>query len=74
MTDKKEKITGYRELDQNDINVINEIKAIGKSLEMIIDGLQLYEGVDKRWLSIAKTHLQQGLMAAVRSVAKPESF
>ena len=27
-----------------------------------------------RWRAIAKTHLQQGLMALVRSVAKPEFF
>ena len=29
---------------------------------------------DHRWISIGKTHLQQGLMALTRAVAKPDFF
>lgn len=29
---------------------------------------------DKRWSSIARTQLQQGFMALIRSIAKPETF
>jgi hypothetical protein len=29
---------------------------------------------DQRWLSIAKTDLQTGFMAAVRAIAKPTTF
>jgi len=29
---------------------------------------------DIRWVKIAQTHFQQGLMAARRAVLKPESF
>jgi hypothetical protein len=31
-------------------------------------------GVDLRWLSIARTDLQKGIMAAVRAIAKPGGF
>jgi hypothetical protein len=27
-----------------------------------------------RWISIGKTHLQQGFMALTRGIAKPETF
>jgi len=29
---------------------------------------------DGRWVAVGKTHLQQGLMALTRAVAKPEFF
>jgi hypothetical protein len=28
--------------------------------------------IDKRWAAVAKTHFQEGFMALVRSVTKPE--
>jgi hypothetical protein len=29
---------------------------------------------DGRWIAIAQTHLQQGLMALTRAVARPDGF
>ena len=29
---------------------------------------------DKRWVAIARTHLQEGFMALTRAIAKPTSF
>ena len=29
---------------------------------------------DPRWLAIGRTHLQEGFMAAIRSIAKPTTF
>jgi hypothetical protein len=30
------------------------------------------DGVDKRWMAVAKTHIQEGTMAASRAVFQPE--
>lgn len=30
-------------------------------------------GVDGRWMAIARTHVEEGTMAAVRAVTKPET-
>jgi hypothetical protein len=72
--DQHKKIKGYRDLSQEEINAMNNIKAYGEELRALIEELQSVTDIDQRWVSISKTHLQQGIMAAVRSVAKPDSF
>jgi len=67
------KIIGYRDLTQAEIDLMNEIKAVGETLAALCSRVAT-NGGEGRWGSIAKTHLQQGIMALVRSVAKPESF
>ena len=57
-----------------EINDMNDIKAEGERLKTVIAAMRSREGIDQRWVSIAETHLQQGIMAAVRAVAQPESF
>lgn len=73
MKDQHKLIKGYRDLTQAEIDKMNEIKALGEALGAMITSLRIMD-VDQRWVSIGETHLQQGIMAAVRSVAKPESF
>lgn len=85
MENQHRKITGYRELTQAEIDLMNEIKAHGAELEQTINKLHEVQdritaehgtpdGEARRWISIGKTHLQQGLMALTRAVAKPEFF
>lgn len=76
MENQHRQITGYRDFTQEEIDQINVIKQAGNTLETMITYMQTSDTlkVDQRWLSIAKTHLQQGLMALTRSVAKPTSF
>lgn len=71
---KKEKITGYRNLSQREITEINDIKEMAHAVEGMMLHLEQMADADKRWVAIAKTHLQQGFMAAVRSIAKPTTF
>lgn len=81
MENQHRKITGYRELSQAEIDLMNEIKAKGAELQALVEKVNdtntVIEG-DKgdcyRWSSIAKTDFQTGLMALTRAVAKPESF
>lgn len=74
MKDQHKKITGYRDLTQAEIDGMNAIKAEGERLKFLIEELKDNPELDQRWVSIAETNLQQGIMAAVRSIAKPESF
>lgn len=93
MDNQHRKITGYRELDQEEIDLMNEIKALGPILEAVIYKVtkhienQRFSDVDRaktqsrlnnatpeRFLAMAKTEMQDGLMHATRAVAQPEFF
>lgn len=67
-------IKGYRELNQDEIDTINDIKRTANEVGEIIDGMAGWAEADQRWLAIAKTDLQKGFMSLVRAVAKPEGF
>lgn len=71
-----QKIDGYRDLTEEEISVMNRVKIQGAELQKLIQELANLKSidVDPRWLAIGKTNLQQGIMALVRSVAKPNSF
>ena len=45
-----------------------------KNLERLIEALNLNKDYDRRWITVGKTHLQEGLMALTRAVARPETF
>lgn len=74
MENQHKKIKGYRDLTQAEIDGMNAVKAEGERLGLLIEELRQNSDLDTRWIDIAETHLQQGIMAAVRSIARPESF
>lgn len=74
MDNQHKKIKGYRDLSQIEINAMNNIKDHGENLRELIQEMESISDIDQRWVAIAKTSLQNGIMAAVRAVAKPESF
>lgn len=74
MENQHRKIKGYRELDQTEINLMNQIKQKGIELGELVESLRVTEGVDQRWVSIGATDFQTGLMALTRSVAQPTFF
>ena len=74
MDNQHRKISGYRELDAAEIDLINAIKEQGGALGLAIEAAETLPQVDKRALAIAKTHLQTGLMWLVRSIARPDGF
>lgn len=68
-------IKGYRDLSQDEIDAMNKIKALGEELGALVAEMRgRNEGLDQRWVAIGATHLQQGIMALVRSVARPTTF
>lgn len=74
MENQHQKISGYRELSQEEIDLMNEVKAKGVELGELVEKIKANESTDKRWASIGATDLQTGLMALVRSIAKPTTF
>jgi hypothetical protein len=69
---KTAEIKGYRELSEQDIELVNLIKEaeiqVGELWRMVIE----QNAPDRRWTAVAKTHFQEGFTALVRSVTKPE--
>ena len=74
MDNQHKLIKGYRDLSEDEIHSINQVKLIGEELGKVLTSLRKLKDADQRWLSIAETHLQQGIMAAVRAVARPTTF
>ena len=80
MKDQHEKIKGYRDLNQDEIDMMNKIKKKGIELGALIEDLATFNAqtgghaIDMRWVAIGKTDLQTGIMALVRSVAQPTTF
>lgn len=74
MQDQHTKITGYRDLSQDEIDLMNEGKALAIQVGAFVDKLLDHPDTDKRWASIGRTDAQTAFMALIRSVAKPETF
>lgn len=63
-----------RELDAAEAELMNVISAHGEALQALVGVMRERPGMDGRWIGIGQTHLQQGLMALRRAVARPEVF
>lgn len=82
MKDQHEKITGYRDLSQEEIDLMNEIKTKGEELRelhakmerLAMGGTMAPVRIDPRWLAEGRTDLQKGIMCLVRAVARPTTF
>lgn len=88
MEKSTQKITGYRDLTQEEIDLMNKIKHAGIELEKLLEDVRNTfpepedptefeedrNGEYYEWWHEAKQSLKKGLMFLVRSVAKPTSF
>lgn len=75
MDNQHRQIKGYRELSQNEIDLMNKIKTKGAELGELVTELKAQSQIlDQRWIAIGATHLQEGLMALTRGVAQPTFF
>lgn len=90
MDNQHRKIKGYRELSQEEIDLMNEVKEEGVRLKALIEKVAKYnydhaitsdeagflvrESEAQRWVAMAKTELQTGMMFLTRAVAKPMFF
>ena len=104
MENQHRHIKGYRELSQQEIDLMNKIKDLGTQMLILksqLDAILSEKEVElktlaasendpqgahafeyrrftdaepKRWASIGKTHIQEGVMALVRAVAQPSGI
>ena len=74
MENQHRKISGYRELTEHEIALMNQIKKQGEALGDLVEQLRTTTGLDQCWVSIGATDLQKGLMALTRGVAQPTTF
>ena len=74
MDNQHEKIKGYRDLSQDEIDLMNEAKELAEKCNELTRKISATKGIDMRWLAIGITDLQKGFMAVVRSIAKPTTF
>ena len=71
MKDQHTLIKGYLDLTQEDIDKMNALKVKEQEVLAMLRDLMEAEEIDKRWVAIAKTHIEQGFMAAIRAIACP---
>lgn len=64
-------IAGYRPLQERTTSLVNANKHTEERILRMIDELQGDADVDKRWLAVARTQIEQGFMALNRSIFKP---
>ncbi len=89
MKDQHKLIKGYRDLNEDEIDLINRVKEHAEKTDNLLQELAKYRDSmqsqmaplsinqyqeSKRCLAIAKTKLQTGQMWFVRAIALPESF
>ena len=78
MDNQHRKISGYRELNQEEIDLMNEIKAQGEVLNVLVAKVSLmptYSNSDalekELWSRSAEVSIRTGVMQLVRAVALP---
>ena len=89
MENQHQKIKGYRDLSQEEIDLMNEGKALAEQCGAYITKLRAAGDInrtgeqfadapkhplDQRWISIGATDLQRGFMAVIRGIAQPTTF
>lgn len=75
MDNQHQKITGYRDLTEGEINAMNEVKSLAEHCGLLVEKMRATtESLDQRWISIGATELQLGFMSLVRAIAKPTTF
>lgn len=65
-------VAGYQPQPQSNVDLVNANKHIEEAVLRTLDHLATIDSVDKRWLAIARTNIEQGFMAANRAIFKPE--
>lgn len=64
-------VRGYQPQSDKNIATVNENKQLEEQVLKQLDALAGDPEVDKRWLAIGRTAIEQGFMAVNRSVFKP---
>lgn len=64
-------VAGYSTQPQRNVDLVNANKVLEERVLRQLDAMADLPEIDKRWLAIARTNIEQGFMAANRAVFKP---
>ncbi len=64
-------VSGYQKQSQAAVDLVNANKEAEEQILRDLDNLALSPEVDKRWLAIGRTSIEQGFMAINRAIFKP---
>lgn len=64
-------VHGYKPQDTEKVDLVNKNKLVEEQVLRILDGLAKRDDIDKRWLAIGRTSLEQAFMAINRAVFQP---
>ena len=85
MDNQHKKIKGYRDLSQEEIDLMNEAKELAEKVGELVEKLESKALEDIRsdnpitapnlhWVATGRIDLQKGFMSLIRSIAKPTTF
>jgi hypothetical protein len=64
-------VAGYKPQNEENVSLVNNNKTLEEMVLRAMDNLAMHPDTDKRWVAIARTHIEQGFMALNRAVFKP---
>lgn len=64
-------VSGYKPQSDEAVAIVNANKAAEERILRMLDLLRGDAGVDQRWLSIGRTHIEEGFMALNRAIFQP---
>jgi len=64
-------VAGYRPQSESNVELVNHNKLLEEAVLRVLDKLAQASEVDKRWLAIGRTAIEQGFMAVNRSIFRP---
>ena len=65
-------VSGYRPQSDAAVAVVNTMKQFEERILRLLDVMAMEAEIDKRWLAIGRTAIEQGFMAVNRSVFRPD--
>lgn len=65
-------VAGYRPQGGEAVQLVNSFKVSEERLLRVLDDLAKSSEIDRRWLAIGRTQLEQAFMAINRSVFRPD--
>ncbi|MHB0785552.1 Acb2/Tad1 domain-containing protein [Bradyrhizobium sp. 5.13L] len=71
MTNQGLPVAGYQPQSDANVSAVNVNKRLEEEILRRIDTLEQTPGIDRRWLNIGKTHLEQAFMALNRAIFQP---
>lgn len=64
-------VSGYSTQSDENVSLVNKNKRREEKILRVLDEMATMPDIDKRWLAIGRTQIEQGFMAINRSVFRP---